>query len=190
MMDFSSQQKAPEGYSLLYSRQDIQDRASEIIQNFAKKHSLEGVVPVVVLGGAMEWSSLVLPELYKEGLNTERYFLQAKSYEGTQSGNCNVQLITPGLAEALKGKTALLIEDIVDTGNTASTIAVELENYGVKDVVFLSMLDKPSKRDPAIDLTGIDVISAFEIPGDYFVIGFGLDLDGKYRHFPGICMPK
>lgn len=188
MTDFSSQQKAPKGYSLLYSRQDIQNRASEIIQDFA--NTLEDVVPVVVLGGAMEWSSVVLPELYRKGLDTERYFIQAKSYHGTESGECVVQLVTPGLGEALRGQTVLLIEDIVDTGNTVAAIASELSDFGARRIVVLSMLNKPSKRNPDIDLSGVEILSAFEIPGDYFVVGFGLDLDGKYRHFPGVCIPE
>lgn len=190
IVNFSKQSTAPSGYALLYSYQDIQNKAYEIVQDLAESHTLDKMIPIIVLGGAMEWSSVLLPELYRQGLNTERYFLQAKSYHGKESGNCTVEFVTPGLDDAVRGRTALLIEDIVDTGNTMNTLTPLLYQKGAKDIIVISMLSKPSKKNPDIDLSNIEILPAFEIPGEHFVIGFGLDINGKHRHFPGICIPE
>lgn len=106
--------------------------------------------------------------------------IRASSYgSGTQSsGKVTVSEATPIHAE---GRRVLLVEDIVDSGNTIKCIRQWFEERGASDIHIVSLLDKPERRevDVVVDYVG------FEIP-DAFVVGYGLDYDQRYRNLPYI----
>ncbi len=79
------------------------------------------------------------------------------------------------------GKNVLIVEDIIDSGNTLSFLQTYFKDKGAKSVKLCTMLDKPDRRevDVKVDYTG------FTIP-DEFVVGYGLDFDQKYRNLPYI----
>jgi hypoxanthine phosphoribosyltransferase len=81
----------------------------------------------------------------------------------------------------MTGRDVLLVEDIVDSGRTISTIVRELQRHHPGSLRLSTLLDRPARREieVAIDFTG------FRIP-DRFVIGYGLDYAGLYRELPGI----
>ena len=93
--------------------------------------------------------------------------------------------IKKDLEEAIEGKDVIIVEDILDTGNTLVKLTAELLKRRPASLKLCVMLDKPDRRTTPIkaDYTG------FSIP-DAFVVGCGLDYDQKYRQLPYIGVLK
>ena len=109
----------------------------------------------------------------------ELCFRRASSYRGTAStGTVHLEP-----APACAGRAVILIDDILDTGRTLAAAKAALETAGAASVLTCVLLDKPARRVPG-GLPRADLVG-FTIP-DRFVIGYGLDLDGKFRERPGI----
>ena len=106
-------------------------------------------------------------------------FMAVSSYgSGTESSG-EVK-IKKDLEESLVGKHVLVIEDIIDSGNTLSRLLKILKMRNPASIRLCTLLDKPDRRvvdDVEVDYTG------FVIP-DAFVVGYGLDYDQKYRNLP------
>ena len=106
-------------------------------------------------------------------------FVKLASYEGTETTNEVKQLI--GLNEDLEGKTVVIVEDIVDTGNTVEELKRILKEKKVKHLKIATLFFKPEayKKDIKLDYIGI------RIPNK-FIVGFGLDYDGLGRNLPDV----
>jgi len=133
----------------------------------------EEVVFIGILNGAF----LFAADLYRQiTLKSRISFLKLASYEGTSSSGKIRELI--GWNEDVQGKTVVVIEDIVDTGNTLELIVGGLKVRKAKEVKVATLLFKPEAytKDIKLDYVG------FEIPND-FVLGYGLDFDGYGRKF-------
>lgn len=91
------------------------------------------------------------------------------------------------LRESIKDRHVIIVEDIVDTGRTLSYLKGDLVSRGAASVKLVTLLDKPSRRQIAIDAD----YACFTIP-DAFVVGYGLDYDEKYRNLPdiGVLHPR
>jgi len=89
------------------------------------------------------------------------------------------------LDRSIKGEDILLVEDIVDTGNTINEIIRLLLNKGANECKVVSLLDKPSRREVEVNADFV----GFVIPNE-FVIGFGLDFNEKYRNLPYVGILK
>jgi hypoxanthine phosphoribosyltransferase len=112
--------------------------------------------------------------------------MQASSYgAGTESSG--VIKIKKELDSNIEGKNVLIIEDIVDSGRTLALLKEELKSRGAKSVKIAALLSKPARR--VVDVE-VEYIGA-EIP-DEFVVGYGLDMDEKYRQldYIGILKPE
>jgi hypoxanthine phosphoribosyltransferase len=107
--------------------------------------------------------------------------VRASSYSGTASTG-SVR-ITVGADLPVRDAHVLLLEDIVDTGRTIAALQRHFAAAGARSCRVASLLSKPSRRVVEV---GIDFLG-FEIP-DEFVIGFGLDLDGRYRELPDVVV--
>jgi hypoxanthine phosphoribosyltransferase len=106
-------------------------------------------------------------------------FLQTSSYgSGTQAGEVR---ILKDVEIAIRGRNVLLIEDIVDTGFTLNTVLALLRFRGARSVKLCAMLDKRAARQIEVEID----YCGFEID-DVFVIGYGLDVDERYRNLPYI----
>lgn len=110
-------------------------------------------------------------------------FIKMASYEGTTSTNDVKQLI--GLDQDLTGRTVVIIEDIVDTGNTLVALKELFKKQNVAHFKVATLFFKPEalKNDIKIDYVGI------RIPNK-FIVGFGLDYDGLGRNLPEIYQLK
>ncbi len=130
-----------------------------------------------VLNGAFSFAS----DLFRavELHDAEISFIRLKSYEGTSSTGVVKEVI--GLADDIEGRTVIVIEDIVDTGNTIANLVKGLKEKNPSDVKVATLLFKPESLQVDIkpDYVG------FEIPSD-FIIGYGLDIDGLARNLPDI----
>jgi hypoxanthine phosphoribosyltransferase len=109
----------------------------------------------------------------------ELSFIKMASYEGTTSTNEVKQLI--GLDQDLTGRTVVIIEDIVDTGNTLVALKELFKQQNVKHFKIATLFFKPEayKQDIKIDYVGI------RIPNK-FIVGYGLDYDGLGRNLPQV----
>ena len=100
--------------------------------------------------------------------------LRLASYEGTQSTGRIIGL--DALADSLKGRHVLIVDDILDTGQTLSALVARLKKLGAADVKICVLLEKRGKLKVPVQADWIGFTIA-----DHFVIGYGLDYEGKYR---------
>jgi hypoxanthine phosphoribosyltransferase len=135
------------------------------------------LVLVVVLKGAAVFASDLLRALR---VPAELEFVRASSYGTgmTSSGHVKFAHLVEG---PLTGRHVLLVEDIVDSGRTISTIFKKLRKHKPASLRLATLLDRPARREipVQIDFTG------FVIP-DRFVVGYGLDYAGLFRELPAI----
>ena len=150
------------------------------ITNMAKQMDDDFFDDIPVFIGVLNGSFMVLSDLMKHYRGMcEVSFVKMASYEGTQSTNQVKQLI--GLNENLEGKTVVIVEDIVDTGNTIEQLKAIFKEQKVKHLKIATLFLKADvyKKDIKLDYVGI------RIPNK-FIVGFGLDYDGLGRNLKDI----
>jgi hypoxanthine phosphoribosyltransferase len=139
---------------------------------------LEGKNPLflVVLNGAFVFAADLIRKVTVDCSVT---FVKLSSYSGTFSTTHVRELI--GLDEDVKGRTVVIVEDIIDTGITMDNMMLKLHGMGAAEVRIATFLFKPGafRKQYHIDYVGI------EIPND-FIVGYGLDYDGYGRNLPDI----
>jgi len=154
----------------------IKERIEELATQINKDLAGKEVVFLGILNGAF----LFAADLFRQiDFNARISFIKLASYQGTTSQGLIKELI--GWNEDIKNKTIVIIEDIVDTGNTLERIVDELIIRKASEIKIATMLYKPGAytKDIPLDYIG------FEIPND-FVVGFGLDYDGFGRNLPSV----
>lgn len=143
------------------------------------RRDLDGKSPlfICVLNGAFIFAA----DLIREAELTEApiSFVRYKSYEGINSTGAVKQIV--GLNDDIEGKDVVIIEDIVDTGITASLMVNDLKKRNPNSVRFVTLLHKPESSRTGFKPDYV----AFSIPSK-FIVGYGLDLDGKARNLRDI----
>src|SRR5690606_25598450 len=146
------------------------------IQNLAKQIEDDFYDEVPIFVGILNGSFMFLSDLMKNySRPCEIEFVKLSSYEGTQSTNNVKQLI--GLNQNLEGRSVIIVEDIVDPGNTIEELKQIFKEKGVKHFKIATLFLKPEAytKDIILDYVGI------RIPNK-FIVGFGLDYDGLGRN--------
>lgn len=166
---------------VLIPEQDVRDRIQEIADALSEKYAGEEVLLVGILNGSV----FFLTELaQKMSVPVEIDFMAASSYgSGTESSGR--VLITKDLERSIKGVHVVIVEDIVDTGQTLHLLTEMLLERQPASLEVCVLLDKPARRKVCMNADFI----GFEIP-DAFVVGWGLDYDQKYRDLPYIGVIK
>lgn len=159
---------------VLFSEEEIRDRAKEVAEQINEDYKGEPVYLVGTLRGALVWMADVMKHIE---LDTEIDFIVASSYQGTNS--TGVVTIKKDIEGDVTGKHVIIMEDIVDTGTTLSKLLEYFKGRGAKSVEICSMLSKPSRRKVNIE----PKYNGFVID-DMFVIGYGLDYEQKFRNLP------
>jgi hypoxanthine phosphoribosyltransferase len=150
------------------------------IENMVKQIEDDFCDEVPVFIGVLNGSFMVVADLLKKYKhNCEVSFVKMASYEGTQTTNEVKQLI--GVNQCLEGRSVIVLEDIVDTGNTIEELKAILKQQKVKQFKIATLFLKPDayKKDIKLDYVGI------RIP-NRFIVGYGLDYDGLGRNLKDV----
>ncbi|OUQ75099.1 hypoxanthine phosphoribosyltransferase [Massilimicrobiota sp. An105] len=164
---------------ILYTQEEIVEKCKELAKQITNDYNDEEVILVGLLKGSVPF----LAELSKYiELDVTFDYMDVSSYEGVESRTITIK---KDLDQDVKGKDILLVEDILDTGKTLTTVKAMLEERGANSVEIVTMLDKKEGRTYPIEAKYV----GFEIP-NAFVIGFGLDFNEKYRQLPYVGILK
>ena len=159
----------------MIEEEDVDSRIRELAKEIDEEYKGEEVFLVCVLRGAAFFAC----ELAKRiTIPVTLDFMQVSSY-GSGTRSTGEVKIVKDIDLSLRDKNVIIVEDIVDTGNTLSTLKAFFVQRKAKSVKICSLLDKPERREVNVD---IDYVG-FTIP-DKFVVGYGLDYDQKYRNLP------
>lgn len=156
--------------------EQLDEAIKTIADKLNKEVSDKNPLFLSILNGAFMFAS----ELFKKlDFPCEISFVKLASYSGTASTESVRQLI--GFDEDIRGRTIVVVEDIIDSGLTMQRVLEQLDKLGAAEVKIATLLYKPKafKGDYKIDYTAI------EIPND-FIVGFGLDYNKHGRNFKDI----
>ena len=175
-----SQPERSPPFRCLFTNLEILTRTRELGRELQDELGSEPPCLVQVVEGARPFARLV-----QQGFVGQRmHDVRAKSYEGTVStGEVQIEMLGGFGAMDVVDREVVLIEDIVDTGRTIEALRAHFLALGARRVRVISLLSKPSRRVVDVQVEHI----GFEIP-DEFVIGFGMDLDERYRELPDIVV--
>ena len=165
--------------SLLIPRARIEQAVGRLADKLDADYADSSLVLVGVLKGSFVFLADLIRRLEVPVVQIE--FVRVSTYGSStvSSGEARVEQGPP--ADAIGGQDVLVIEDIVDSGITTSAVLDYLKQLGPASLRLCALLDKPARRQVpvAIDYVG------FTVP-NHFVVGYGLDLDEKYRQLPEI----
>ena len=155
----------------------VKELADQITQDYAGKS------PLIV--GTLRGSFVFMADLVRQiHLPCTVDFMAVSSYGAGTASSGQVRIIKD-LSEHIEGRDVIVVEDILDSGNTLSYLLQLLQARSPASVRLCTLLDKPSRRTKEVELH----YSGFTIP-DYFVVGYGLDYAEKYRNLPYIGILK
>lgn len=154
------------------SQEKLNEAITEVAQKITAKYRGRKPVFIGVLNGCFYFATDLMKQI---DFSCEISFVKVASYVGTQTSGNVRQLL--GLDQKVSGRDVIIIEDIVDTGNTIEAVIELIQNMGAASISVATLLMKPSvyNKDIKIDFV------ALEIEPD-FVVGYGLDYDGYGRN--------
>jgi hypoxanthine phosphoribosyltransferase len=159
------------------SEEQIQSRIQELGKELTRDYAGKDLLVVGLLNGVF----IFIADLVRAmDVHMDVAFMQVASYGGNTVSTGEVQIIHD-LQKPIGGRHVLIVEDIVDTGLTLHKVRNMLLDRQPASLKIATLLDKPSRRSVQVP---VDYVG-FSIE-DRFVVGFGLDLDGKFRNLPRV----
>jgi hypoxanthine phosphoribosyltransferase len=160
---------------ILLSEEAIVAGIDHVAREVTQQYRGKDFTVVSVLKGSCVFASDLIRRI---PIPLELAFLAASSYgDGTESGELEVNFFPTG--NEIEGRNLLLVDDILDTGNTLHKLGKELMRRGANEIKTCVFLDKPSRREVNIRPD----FRCFEVE-NLFVVGYGLDFAGHYRNLP------
>ena len=166
---------------VLFYEEELKNRVAEIAAQIDKDYAGKEPVLISVLRGSFVFMADLVRQIH---VPCTVDFMAVSSYGAGTSSSGQVKIVKD-LSEQIEGKDLIVVEDILDSGNTLSYLLKLLQARKPASVRLCTLLDKPSRRVKPVELH----YSGFTIP-DFFVVGYGLDYDEKYRNLPYIGVLK
>ena len=162
---------------VLISAEEIKTKVQELGQkiNAHYANSDKELVLIGLLRGSVLFMADLCRTIHKPH---ELDFMTVSSYGGDTVSSRDVKILKD-LDGEIRGKDILVVEDIIDSGNTLSKVRELFQLRGPKSLAICTLLDKPERRE--VDVT-VEYVG-FTIP-DEFVVGYGIDYAQRYRHLP------
>lgn len=168
---------------VLFTEEEIRERVEALGRELFE--SFRGKDPLFV--GVLNGCFMFMADLVRaSGLRSEVEFIGLSSYQsGTRTSG--VVQITRDMQRDISGRDLIIVEDILDSGNTLAFLSNYLKSKGANSITIATLLDKPSRRQKAITADYV----GFVVP-DEFVVGYGLDYAQVYRNLPyiGVLKPE
>jgi hypoxanthine phosphoribosyltransferase len=163
----------------LFSREAIDTRVKSLAEQIASETRSGELLVVGILNGAVFFLSDLVRYMPPE-LDVKIDFMSISSY-GASTKSSGVVRILKDLGSGIEGRHVLIVEDIIDTGLTLSYLLDIMRARQPASLRTCVLLDKSEKRKIAVEID----YRGFTAP-DMFVVGYGLDCGGRWRHLPDI----
>lgn len=164
--------------SVQITEEQLEKRIAEMGAEITEKYKGEKVTLICILKGSIFFTTELAKNI-KLPMNID--FMSVSSY-GSGTASSGKVVIKKPLDQSIEGENVIVVEDIIDSGNTLSKLIPMLKGMNPKSITLCTLLDKPDRREAkevVVDYTG------FVIP-DKFVVGYGLDFDQRFRNLPYI----
>ena len=162
---------------VLFSAEEIKTRVAELGKILTEDYKNKNPLLICPLKGSIMFFSDIVREIK---IPCEIDFMTISSYNSNTVSSGEIKILKD-LTENINGRHVLIIEDIIDTGLTLYNLKKMLSSRNPESLKICTLLDKPSRR--IADIKGD--YCGFVIP-DKFVVGYGMDLNEKYRNLPFI----
>ena len=168
---------------VLVTEEELHRRVGELGEALYER--FQGKNPLFL--GVLKGSFVFMADLIRAcQLKSDLEFIAVSSYENATASSGRVK-INHDLQQDITGRHLIIVEDILDSGNTLAFLRDYFLTKGAASITIVTLLDKPARRTKAIaaDLAG------FTVP-DEFVVGYGLDYAQQYRNIPyiGVLKPE
>ena len=168
---------------VLISEEELKARVQEMGDELYER--FEGKNPIFL--GVLKGSFVFIADLMRAcQVKSDIEFIAVSSYANGTESSGRVK-INYDLQQDISGRHLVIVEDILDSGNTLSFLKQYFMAKGAESITIVTLLDKPSRREKAVYAD----IAGFTVP-DEFVVGYGLDYAQNYRNVPyiGILKPE
>lgn len=171
------EKKMNDNVKVLISQEEVDKKIHELGMQISKDYEGKELHLICILKGGV-FTTCQLAKSITVPVSFD--FMSVSSYGDDTVSSGRVKIIKD-LDDSIEGKDVLIVEDIIDSGNTLSYLLELLKTRKPKSIKICTLLDKPDRRttEVAVDYIG------FQIP-DKFVVGYGLDYAQKYRNLPYI----
>ena len=167
---------------VLVSEEELEEIIPRVAAEIRRDYEGKNLIVVSVLKGA---SVFTVDLIKKIGIPMELEFVRVSSYGASTESSGKINLILDFDRADMAECDILVVEDIVDSGNTLKYLVEHFKNKGARSVKTCTLLDKPSRRKVDFEPDYVGKV----IP-DEFVFGYGLDLFEKYRDLPFVAVVK
>ena len=164
---------------ILISRDEIAARVTELGEAIGRDYAGRTPVLVGVLKGAVVFTADLLRAI---PMAAAMDFMAVSSY-GSGTRSTGVVRLTADLSLSIEDRDVIIVEDVIDSGRTISYLRRNLATRHPRSLALCGLLDKVSRREVEVD---VDYVG-FVIP-DEFVVGYGLDYDGRHRELPDLAV--
>jgi hypoxanthine phosphoribosyltransferase len=160
---------------VMISEEQVDKRTRELAEQISKDFEGKSIHLICILKGSVFFSCELAKRLT---IPVTLDFMSVSSY-GSETVSSGRVRILKDLDESIQGRNVLIVEDIIDSGNTLSYLMELLGTRAPETLSICTLLDKPDRRTTDVDVKYV----GFVIP-DEFVVGYGLDYDQFYRNLP------
>lgn len=164
--------------NVLYSEEEIAERLVELGKEISKDYEGKEIIAISLLKGGFVFTADLIRRI-SVPVNVDFMITSSYGHSETSTGIVN---IIQDIREDIEGKDVIIMDDIIDSGNTMFKVKKYIESKNPASVKIATMLDKPSRREADIDPDYV----GFEIP-NLFILGYGLDYEDFCRGIPYIA---